>query len=323
MTPAREIPPRVRRLAVAGAALAVLGLTAPATPAWSAEPAVTLPGARAPLGMAVDHARNRYWLLTARSGVLTLHAYTGDGQDEGSMTSRDRLTDAQGLAFVDGVAYVGDIGGRRSEVRVYGVTEPWPGTEINLAPALTLTYPDGAHDAAALFVDANHRVGVVTRGDAPGIYLAPQGSGLGQSAALERVADAPADITDATVLVDGRVVLRTGSLLIAMNPAGWGTLGQAEVGVEETGHALAEAITPGRIMTGLSAENALSVSDVPGPAPADATAEPTREPAGPATSPEPSEQEATRSFPQTGTTAAIVAALVASALAAVVVLLRR
>lgn len=321
----RDRCPRRARLAAAVAALALVGLAVPgATPPAAAEPTITLTDADAPLGLATDHARNRFWVLSEESGTLRLHAFTGDGQAEGTMSARDRLVDGQALAFVDGEAYVGDIGGSRGEVVVYRVTEPWPGTEINHAAALTLAYPDGAHDAAALFVDANHRIGVVTRGDAPGVYLADEGAAAGQTAGLTRVTDAPADVTDATALVDGRVVLRTATELVALDPASWTELGRAGIEGEQSGHAVTETVSSGRVLTGLADDTALVATDVPGPAPADPTAEPTREPPAPAASTDgETEAESTRTFAQTGTTTAIVAALAVSAVAAMVVLLRR
>lgn len=199
------VRPALRRLAAGlGATLILIG----ATPAHAAEPEFTLSGYQAPVGLATDMERGRYWVLTSVSGTLTLHAYAADGSDEGSMNSRDSVTNMQALAFVDGQAYVGDVGGVRSQVNIYRVRDPWPGTEINHAKVHTFAYPDGSHQAAAILVDANHRMYVVTTGNDPGIYEAPKGAPSGETSDLKRVADAPADVTDGTVLEDGRIVLR-------------------------------------------------------------------------------------------------------------------
>ncbi|WP_454226042.1 hypothetical protein [Propioniciclava flava] len=110
--------------------------------------------------MATDHARGRYWVLDKSSGRLTLTAIKPDGTVEGTMNSRDNLTNAQALAFDSGEAYVGDMGeAGEDQVTVYRVTEPWPGTEILKAIAYPLTYPDGGHDAAAILVESFSHLG--------------------------------------------------------------------------------------------------------------------------------------------------------------------
>jgi hypothetical protein len=62
--------------------------------------------------------------------------------------------------------YVGDIGDNdllRRSIQVYRVAEPEPGTTQTERPAvITLTYPDGPHNAEAMFV-AGGRLFIVTR----------------------------------------------------------------------------------------------------------------------------------------------------------------
>lgn len=318
--------PRIRRFAApraaAGAAALAL-LAAPAicpAPAHAAGAAFPLDGGKPPLGLATDHGRDRYWVLTASSGRLVLHSYAADGTHEGQMNSRDNLTNAQALAYVDGEAYVGDIGGPRAAVVVYRVTEPWPGTEINHAVSYGLAYPDGKHDAAALLVDEDHRFYVVTTGDGAGVYRAQVDPPAGAESALERVADAPDGVTDGVVLVDGRFVLRTASQVFVLDPEDWSTLATADLGIEETGRAVTQTADEASLLTGMDAEHRLSTSAIPGPAPAEPTAKPTRMATDTNTSNTPSD---TRTFAQTGTTTALGAALGVAALAAIVVLLKR
>ena len=101
--------------------------------------------------------------------------------------------------------YAGDTGGAggtgnaRSTVSVYRFPEPDPPgagqTTVVMAEAVTLQYPDGAHDAEALLLDA--RTGdlvIVTKvtGDAvAGVYRTPKAStaAAGSTVALERVGD--------------------------------------------------------------------------------------------------------------------------------------
>lgn len=310
-----------RRAAAGAVALTLLGApwVAPA-PAHAADVAFALADGKPPLGLATDPGRDRYWVLNSSNGRLVLHAYAADGTHEGQMNSRDTLTNAQALAYVDGEAYVGDIGGSRASVVVFKVIEPWPGTEINKALGYRLTYPDGSHDAAALLVDSDRRMYVVTLGEGAGIYRAPADPGVGSDSALERVADAPAGVTDGVVLMDGRFVLRTANQVVVLDPDDWSTLGTADLAVEQTGQAVTQTEDETGLLTGMDAERRLSSSAIPGPAPAQPTARPTRMAADPGTA---DPQEDTRTFAQTGTTTAIVAALGVAALAAIVVLLKR
>ena len=302
--------------------LVVFGaLLSGAPPARAAE-AFTLEGRAAPLGMATDHARDRYWVLERASGRLQITAIGADGMVQGRMSSRDTVSSAQGLAFWDGEAWVGDIGGRREQVVVLRITEPWPGTEIRNAVPYALTYPDGRHDAAALLVDGDHRLHVVTRGEGAGVYRAPADPSSSGPNALERVADAPsAEITDGVVLQDGRWVLRDATTLYTLDPASLAVVDESAIGVEERGRSVTESLTLGSVLTALGPAGEVTSTAVSGPTPsASPTARPVRTVAPPAEAGTP---DPTRTFEQTGTTTAMTAALVLAGLAAVVVLFRR
>lgn len=297
--------------------LAVLGAMLNGLPAQAAG-MVALPAQTVPLGMATDHARQRYWVLENSSGRLALSAYTADGTAEGGMYSTDSLINAQALAWVGGYAYVGDIGGSRSGVTVYQVREPWPGTEILKAVAFPLAYPDGEHDAAAMFVDARQRVHLVTTGPQAGIYRAPATPEPGVVAPLERVADAPDGVTDAAALRDGRVVLRTSAAVITVDATSFAAVAEAPIIEAQQGHALAESLDAGEVLTASGAEGRVTAVPVPGPAAVIDEAPPTQDPAD-AQRP----GFAARLLEQPGTVAALVAALVVAVLAGIVVLTRR
>jgi hypothetical protein len=249
-------------LVVAGAMLSA--------PPVKADEVFRLQTSSAPVGMATDHTRGRYWVLDKTSGRLTLTAVKPDGTVEGSMNSRDSLTNAQALAFESGEAYVGDIGGRRSTVTVYQVTEPWPGTEILKAIAYPLSYPDGAHDAAAILVDANHRISVVTKGPQAGIYQAPPGPTRDAASPLTRVADAPDGVTDGVVLLDGRIVLRTATTVVTLDPPR-ATRPWAQA--DDRRHRARPSRSPrpsitAQVLTAAGPGGAVSTVAIPGPAPA-------------------------------------------------------
>jgi hypothetical protein len=66
--------------------------------------------------------------------------------------------------------YLGDIGDNaenRTSIAVYSIDEPDPNTDTRAsipATTLTLTYPDGAHNAEAMFVDpVSHELYIVTK----------------------------------------------------------------------------------------------------------------------------------------------------------------
>ena len=316
---------RAQNRIVTGALLLLLLLVV-AGALWSAPPAraeepLRLAASSQPLGMATDHARGRYWVLDKSSGRLTLTAIKPDGTVEGTMNSRDNLTNAQALAFDSGEAYVGDIGGKRAQVTVYQVTEPWPGTEILKAIAYPLTYPDGSHDAAAILVDGSHRISVVTKGPNPGIYQAVPTPSRDTPSPLTRVANAPDGVTDAVVLQDGRLVLRTATAIYALDATSYATLGQADIGVTERGQSITESITAGQVLTAAGPSGVVTSLAVPGPAPAT--------PQNPATrSANPQTQATTdpaenRTFAQTGTTTSVAIAAGLAAVAGLVVVLRR
>ena len=309
---------RARRLAAAAAVVALWSLVA--APEGRAATAFTLGATAAPLGMATDRPRERYWVLSSSTGRLTLNAFKADGTVEGKMSSRDTVTNVQALAYVDGEAWVGDVGGSRSQVSIWQVIEPWPGTEINHAPQFKLSYPDGAHDAAAILVDANHRLSVVTKGPKAAIYTAPVNPSATEVNKLVKGATVLDGVTDAVVLVDGRIALRTAARVVVLDATSFAVLGEAEVGVNQRGWSLAQGIAETDLLAGATASGEVAALAVPGPAPVEPTAKST---IPPETQMQAADPEDTRTFEQTGTTFAVVAAIVLSALAAIVVTLKR
>jgi hypothetical protein len=117
------------------------------------------------------------------------------------------------------VADIGDNDANRPRVTVYRVPEPAPGeTVTRRAEALHATYPDGAHDAEALFATAEGDLFVVTKGETGpvGLYRFPRPLRAGATVRLERIAILGAQakrkdrITDAAASPDGRwIALRT------------------------------------------------------------------------------------------------------------------
>jgi hypothetical protein len=119
--------------------------------------------------------------------------------------------------------YVGDIGDndrKRKEITIYRLPEPAAAGESS-APAdvIHATYPDGPHDAEALFI-ADGALHIVTKGvnESVALYRFPRELRAGSTVQLQRVArtrDAGKSpnsdrVTDATVSPQGEwIVLRT------------------------------------------------------------------------------------------------------------------
>lgn len=324
--------PGRRRVRPLLATLGVLGILATTVlPAAAEETAFSFAGAGMtnPVGMTTDPGHQRYWAIRSTSGRLSVQAFDAEGAKQGAATSRDSATSVQGLAFVDGQLFIGDVGGNRSQVTVYQMDTPVPGTEILRALAMPLGYPDGAHDAAAIMVNASQKVFVVTRGRGAAIYAAPDNPSItypnGKAAAvnkLAKVADAPAaDVTDATFLIDGRIALRSASAgVIVLDPTSYAQLGTQEIAATQKGQALTQSLAPNALLAASGSDGSVVSVPIPGPAPAKPVATSTKKPDAPPPTDEPNTD---KTFAQTGTTIALVAAMGVALLAAAVVLLKR
>lgn len=121
---------------------------------------------------------------------------------------------AQGTCLY--IADIGDNNRGRRQLTIYRVPEPRP-EDKTTAPAepITLTYPDGPHDAEALFVADAQQLFIVSKenADTTALYRALLG---GNGARLELVAKLPvARITGGAASPDGHwVALRTNEELL-------------------------------------------------------------------------------------------------------------
>ena len=113
------------------------------------------------------------------------------------------------------IADIGDNNRSRRQVTVYRVPEPRPEDRVTQpAEKITLSYPDGRHDAEALFL-ASGRLFIVSKADAGATAI--YGASLDQSSTmLELVAKLPLDrVTGAGTSPDGTwAALRTNHELL-------------------------------------------------------------------------------------------------------------
>lgn len=142
-------------------------------------------------------------------GVLWAHNDSGEPvmvalDTHGSVASRVRVAGATvddwediavGPCAQGSCVYIADIGdnnGRREHITLYRTAEPVPGdAATESVEVFEATYPDGAHDAEALFVTQDADVFIITKGD-PGpvaLYRFPRPLRAGARLRLERVGE--------------------------------------------------------------------------------------------------------------------------------------
>ena len=142
-------------------------------------------------------------------GVFWAHNDSGDPvlfalDRRGSVTGRVRVTGARvddwedvavGPCAEKSCLYIADIGdnsGRRKTITLYRVPEPAPADGAT-APAdvFHAAYPDGAHDAEALFVTPDSEVFIITKGDPcpVALYRFPRPLTAGSTVQLQRVGE--------------------------------------------------------------------------------------------------------------------------------------
>ena len=180
------------------------------------------------------------------AGVFWTHNDSGDPvlyavDSSGTLAGRVRVAGARvedwedvSLAPCPGggdclyVADVGDNEAERASVTVWRVPEPAPGdAETRPAEAIRLRYPDGAHDAEAMFV-LDGRVHLVTKGETGpvALYRAPANAAPGATATLEKVRELAGGeikrgerITGADASPDGRWIAVRTLREVAFHPA--------------------------------------------------------------------------------------------------------
>lgn len=198
-------------------------------------------------GLALSGGGDALWTHND-SGQPVLHLVGTDGTPRGQVrVAGATVTDWEDVAAGPcpgggRCLYVADIGDNqaaRAAITLFRVPEPAPGdAQTRPAEALTAEYPDGPHDAEAMFVLPDGGVHVVTKGETGhvAVYRLPRTARPGTTARLERVAELRAGqvpreerITGAAAAPDGRwIVLRTLEALAFYRPGDLaaGRLGQ-------------------------------------------------------------------------------------------------
>jgi hypothetical protein len=155
---------------------------------------------------------------------------TSSGETVGVTTlSGVENEDFEALAFAPGgrllVGDIGDNDAERESVQVHLIEEPGRGDATVTPLTVDLTYPSrpestaGPGDAEALWVRGN-RIYLASKTVLRGtVFRGPAIDPLPGSAVLRTVGVAPGVVTDATVLADGRLVLRNYSHAFVVGPS--------------------------------------------------------------------------------------------------------
>ena len=239
------------RTALATAGLGVALLPAVTPFALAASFRVDVPEVTASTGLAADGVHDVYWTVN-RTG-RSASAVSSTGALKGTLGFGFTPVDVEAMAVYSGRLYIADIGdpqSARQQITVYRISDLTYG-RTPMYRSWSLTYPDGAHDASAFFVTSKGRMYVVTK-DSPGaIYAAPAAPSFGSVNQLTKVASAPAYVTDAAALADGRhVALRTYTSVQVVDDTTFTPTAAAELPVQYNGESLTTALDGSALLIG-------------------------------------------------------------------------
>ncbi len=210
-------------------------------------------------GMATDAERGFYWVINdTESESARLYAVQPDGQTQGSIRFAGQLRDTEALAYVNKVFYVADIGDNkasRENVSVYVVRDGRPGQSDADYTRYRFSYPDGPRDAESMFVTSSGRIHIVSKEATGGIYQAPAQLSASKVNELTKVGKAPTLATDATVLVDGRIVIRTYLSVSVLDPKTYAQVASARTPAQKQGEALTPTIDGKALLLGSEGQN--------------------------------------------------------------------
>lgn len=260
--------PVVRALGFAACGLA-LWLGTGAVPAAAETVGFTIrePAITSPTGLTGDAARGLYW-TTNQTGAK-LYGMDQTGAIRRVVSWDAKPVNIQAVSVSKGFVYVGDIGDPRSTRKSITVYRPSSLRDSQTVTyrAWDLTYPDGPHDAAAMAVSPNRNIYIVTRGDRPGIYRASGELSTQGPTVMRRVSDAPAWVTDATFLPDGRhLAMRTYTGVIVYDAFTFKPVASAALPKQGGGEGLAVSLDSTMLMV---ADKAKSAGVLPVPIPTD------------------------------------------------------
>jgi hypothetical protein len=190
-------------------------------------------------GLARDTTHGVYWAVNAGAGPSTaVFALRPDGRTAARVVLNLPTVAVEAIAWEGGKVYVADIGDPqrvRKSVSISVATIATVADQTVTYRTYQFAYPDGAHDAEAILVASDGQITIVTSGASPGVYRAPATLVTSKPNQLARVADAPAGITDAGYLPSGRLVMRTATTLLEVDPVTWQAVATSELPAQDRG----------------------------------------------------------------------------------------
>lgn len=183
-----------------------------------------------PVGMAADLHHDWYWITDGSSSTVhSLLAVDKTGKEVHRVAWEPAFHDVEAMSWARGVLYVADIGDKKAQRRGIRVMSPTStAAKQSTYYEWMFTYPDGAHDAKALTVSPKGSFYIITDGPHPAIYRGGPQVSRTESNPLEKVADAPAGVKDATFLPDGsRMALLTDHEVRIVDAYSWKTVANA------------------------------------------------------------------------------------------------
>jgi LPXTG-motif cell wall-anchored protein len=165
--------------------------------------------------------------------------------------------DFEALAFAPGrrllVGDIGDNDAERDSVHVHVIDEPHRGQATVTPETVELVYGDGPRDAEAVFV-LDGRIFLVSKEPVRStVFRGPDVTTPPDWAELRPVGDAPGLTTDATVMDDGRVLLRNYTHAFVMTRA-WDIAQSIKLPESELGESLAAPPTGDDVYAGSEGE---------------------------------------------------------------------
>jgi len=250
---------RLRRGARGAAALTLALLASLWAPAFAAAEdkvafTITDPRITESSGLVRNDAHDGYWTVNDSGDGGVVYALDTKGKVTGSFRYAASPTDVEALARYGKRLYVADIGDnskKRDFVTVYYFSDPPTDGSTVKFRSYDFAYPDGAHDAETLLVDAAGRLYIVTKDKKGAIYSAP---GVPSRTALNRlvkVGEAPSYVTDGVFMGNNeQIALRTYVSVIMLDAISYQTTGQSAAPLQPQGETIALSSEGKRLLLG-------------------------------------------------------------------------
>jgi hypothetical protein len=161
---------------------------------------VLLPGIGEASGIALaSGSPAQLWVMNDSEGPIVYRVDT-----DGHIVDRVLVAGAQAYDWEDlsvgpcptgrcvFIADIGDNAAQRPQITIYRIPEPQRGAKTSSrAVAFHARYPDGPHNAESLFVDADQRMFVITKGRSADVYRFPASVAPDSLSTLENIGQVP------------------------------------------------------------------------------------------------------------------------------------